>query len=98
MAIKKENALPIASIVAVLATAFSIWTGVFDRGVTNGSLSEKVNYIDQNVKKINDWIEKKQAQEPDLQRSFQDVKIDVVRLQEQLNSLKTKVEEIERRR
>ncbi|QIG69695.1 hypothetical protein EVB81_126 [Rhizobium phage RHph_I46] len=97
-AIKKENALPLASIVAVLASVLAIWSGVFDRGVSNGSLTEKVGYIEQRVNKINDWIDKKQANEPDEQRKLQDVKIDVVRIQEQLSTLKSKIEDMERRR
>jgi hypothetical protein len=89
--IKKENALPLMSVITILASAFGLWSGVFDRGATSGSLTEKVAYLESSVTKINESIIAQANADGARDKDTQSVKIDIVRLQEQLNSVKIQI-------
>jgi hypothetical protein len=89
--IKKENALPLMSVITILASAFGLWSGVFDRGATSGALSEKVTTIEQTVKNINESIIAQANADSVRDKDTQAVKIDVVRLQEQLASVNLQI-------
>jgi cell shape-determining protein MreC len=95
MAIKKENALPVASVLACIATALALWSGVFDRGATSGSMTEKVTNIEVSVNKINDWISDRAKEDIDDRNKYFEVQTDIVRLQEQLTSVKRQIEDLE---
>lgn len=95
MAIKKENALPLASIIAVIATAFALWSGVFDRGATSGSLTEKVSNIETSLNKAQEWISAHTKSDELKNAAYQEVRIDIVRLQEQMSTIKSRIAELE---
>ncbi|AKE44646.1 hypothetical protein AU106_gp015 [Sinorhizobium phage phiM9] len=95
MAIKKENALPLASIIACIGTAFALWAGVFDRGATSGSLTEKVAHLENSISKAQDWINTHIKGDELKSQMYQEIKIDIVRLQEQMATIKSRIAEIE---
>lgn len=75
------NSLSLFSIVAAVGTIFVLSTGLFDRGASSGTYTEKVLGLERNITRVESRLNEIDTALNNLQREFSQKGVDVSRIE-----------------
>lgn len=86
--ISKEKALSLVSALSIIGMCFGLYTGVFDRGTSTGSFTEKLSYVEKQINRFDQSLGEVTKELKANSLGDNETRIDIIKLYAQIEQLR----------